>query len=121
MEINKKLTDLETSFNLAGSIPVVAIFSSVLRIVAGKVQIFVSIFFGLTGLMGRIFSSDPKYYEEMTKKAAEHIKHGALNWIRGVGESLLAVTVLGTLGLLVYQACSETKFEPIIPYEPSIR
>ncbi|MBX7067375.1 MAG: hypothetical protein K1X28_09100 [Parachlamydiales bacterium] len=122
MELNKTLTNVEKTFNFVDSIPVVGIFSSALRISAAKIQIFVSAIVGLFGLIGQLVSSNVRKWEEITQKAGEHLLHGALNFIRGVGEFLLALTIVGSIGLLAYQHYSENKFEPIIPYsEPPAR
>lgn len=116
MHLNNTLTNVERSFNIAGSIPVVALVSGSLRATAAKAQFLAGLAFGLVGLIGQIASANTKKYENITDKASEQIIHGFLNFVRGTAELLLGITFIGTLGILAYQSLSERKFEPIIPY-----
>lgn len=118
MELNKNLTSIEKTFNVAGSIPVVAIFSGLLRSLAAKVQMIAGALIGLIGLIGQLFSDLAKW-ENIAHKGLEQFIHGGLNFVRSLGEILLGLTVIGSIGLLIYQSLSKNKFEPIYKYDES--
>lgn len=116
MEINKNATEVERSFNLCGSIPFVALISSPLRMLAGQIQAVAGAVLGLAGLIGLAVSNDTEKFKQAAHLGLEHVIHGALNFIRGFGESLLATVVFGSLLLFAYQGTSSNKFEPIVKY-----
>lgn len=120
MEINKIFTDIEKFFNIAASIPIVAIFSSLLRNTASKIQMIAGAIIGLAGLIAQIVSPSTRKWEEVARQGGEQLLHGVLNSIRAFGELLLATTIVGSLIPLVYQMNCENKFAPIIKYsEPN--
>jgi hypothetical protein len=116
MELNKVLTDAERGFNVCGGIPVVALVSSALRITASKIQFLAGAIVGILGLIGQMVSDDAKW-ENLARKGLELLAHGGWNFLRGLGEFVVACTVVGSLGLLVGQYLSKNKFEPIYKYE----
>lgn len=113
--IDDDFTRIETSFNTLGSIPVVAIFSSTVRAVAAQVQTLAGAVIGIAGLLGQLTSKERKW-EDLTHKGFEHFCHGFLNGIRAGLEGILGITLIGSLGLLLYQAGSENGFKPIVKY-----
>src|SRR5690606_3990160 len=102
--------------NVCGGIPVVALVSSVLRITAAKVQFVAGAVVGILGLIGQMISDDVKW-ENLAQKGLEQLIHGGWNFLRGLGECFIALTVVGSLGLLAGQYLSRNKFEPIYKYE----
>jgi hypothetical protein len=117
MEIDDTLTDIETYFNIAGSLPVVSFFSSVLRFLAGKVQAIAGFLICLVGLGGQCFDSDnARKWEGVTHEGGIQLIQGALNMVRSVGECVLALTIFGSLILWFGQAASENGFKPLVPY-----
>ncbi len=120
MTINETFTDMEKVFNIAGSLPVVAIFSSGLRLAAAKIQIAASVVIGGFSLLSLVVSHFSKKWEDVFLLAGEHLLHGILNLIRASGELLAGFTVIGSLVFLAYQLLSENRFEPIIKYSKPI-
>lgn len=117
MEVNKTLTDVERGFNIAGGIPVVAVLSGALRAVAGKFQVIAGAIIGILGLIGQMVSNNAAKWEHIAQKGLETVMHGGLNLLRGFGETLVGLTVVGSLGILAGQALSKNKFEPIYKYD----
>jgi len=117
MEINKTLTKVETGFNLAGSIPIVAIFSGAFRMTLAKIQFIFGAIIGFIGLIGQMIHNGSKKMEELMKTGERHLVHGALNWGRGLGESLIGLTLIGSAVLGAIQMGSKNKFAPIVKYD----
>jgi hypothetical protein len=118
MELSKFATSVEKKFNIAAGIPIVALPSSLLRILAAKVQITASFTIGCVSLIAGLVHSDPKW-NQMTHTAFEHWLHGQLNAYRAVGEFFTGLTIVGSPILLVTQAASRNKFNPLISYSES--
>lgn len=95
MEIDKNLNDIETKFNIAGAIPIVALFSGSLRAFLGKVQCITGIGIGIIGLIGQMFSNEIKW-EHFAYKGTKHAFCGALNFFRGAAELLVGCTIVGS-------------------------
>lgn len=117
--IDRALTNAETTFNVLGSIPAVAMFSGSLRAVAGKVQFVVATI--LTGIssLGSLFSrseSEQQKWDHRAKAGLEYMTHGALNFCRGVGEAFLGYTLFGSLIPLYIQLSSKEMFAPRYGY-----
>lgn len=117
MEIDQVCTRVEKFFNVADSIPLVAIVSSPFRIAVAKVQMMAAIILGLFSFLGQMIQSKEKKWEHLTTKCFEHFIHSVLNVLRGVGEILLSALIIGSGALFLYQFTSKNKFEPIIKYQ----
>ena len=116
MEVSKNFTSIEKGFNIAGSIPIVAIFSGALRTLVSQVQIVASVVIGLLSLIGKMVRPNDQMWGELANKSLENLIHGGLNWLRGLGEFLLGLTFFGPLIPLTIQSASKNKFEPIYKY-----
>ncbi|MBX7066047.1 MAG: hypothetical protein K1X28_02335 [Parachlamydiales bacterium] len=118
MEIEDTLNEFEKVFNILDSIPFVAIASTPVRIAAGKIQAVVGAVMAIFGMVGFIITLGSKKFSMITTTGGENLLHGVLNMIRGFGEGLLAVTVIGSAVLLTAQYL--TDFDPIIKYGKSV-
>lgn len=116
MNINEKLNSVEEKFNVAGSIPGVAIISGRLRSVAGMAQIIFGAIVGLTVLVGLIVTKNQEL-KTLGERSVEQIFHGFLNFFRGNCESALGMLIVGPLLLLAFQVKSENGFKPIYKYD----
>jgi hypothetical protein len=112
MKIDKLAQLAEQGFNIADSIPIVSLTTSQCRLVAGLVQLVAAAVFSLIGLVAQVCSEDQKWVD-LANRSVEHLKHGLANMGRGLGEFLLACTIIGPLFLLVYQSASSNKFAPM--------
>lgn len=117
MQINKLATGIETAFNVTNSIPVIAIPGAALRVNAAQVQLVSAAFFALLGFIGQMVQSGNSKWKGMFHYSCDHMMHGALNYIRGFGELLLAITIVGSLVPLIYQLSAKNGFAPIVKYE----
>lgn len=114
-EINKSAHMIEKAFNVAGSLPIIGIFSGTVRAIAGQVQAVAGATFALIGLVRQQFSTDAKW-SEMTRAGVEHGMHGMLNVIRGLGESMLSTLVIGSAIPLAFNLYKTEKFSPYYEY-----
>ena len=114
----RTLTSVETAFNIAGSTPVVSVFSSMLRVVLGKVQAVAGSIFATAGFVGTICTrgDTQRMFEKMMTTGIEHTLHGVANVVRGVAEFVLGMTFFGSLIPLIAQATSENGFAPRFTY-----
>ncbi|MBX9923057.1 MAG: hypothetical protein K2Y01_03005 [Rhabdochlamydiaceae bacterium] len=119
IQINQLATSVETGFNITNSIPVIAVPGSVLRTNVAQVQFVASAVFALIGFIGQMIQSGNCKWNSVFNNSCEHMIHGALNYFRGLGELLLAVTVVGSLALLAYQLSVKNGFAPIVKYDTS--
>ena len=120
LNFNTSATAIETAFNIVDSIPVLAIPGSAMRINAAQIQLAVAAVFTfftcIAYLVQTAFSGNSKF-DYMIYNSYEHILHGALNFIRGLGEFFLAFTIIGSVIPLTYQCTSKNGFSPIIKYD----
>ena len=93
--VHKIMHNVEVGFNVLACVPVVGVFTSALRIAAGKVQAVAGAVLATVGFVGELVSKDPKW-KKVTKLGCEHFIHGVLNIFRGLGE-----LVVGKLGLYI--------------------
>jgi hypothetical protein len=110
------LTKVETAFNVAGSIPVIAIASGSVRMLAGMVQSATGQTITRVGLIAQVVSGGKNEYKNLVSLGLFQSLHGNLNIERGFYEVLIGATVVGPLVLLGAQLLSDHKFAPIIPY-----
>jgi len=118
MDVRTKhvFTNIEKCFNIAGSLPIVSMFSGTLRFIAGKIQAVVGAIIALTGLVNYTFTKD-RLWKDVALLGAEFIIHGALNTLRGLAEALLcARTLVGNLVLLIPNMAKEDIFSPYCEY-----
>lgn len=118
-KINESFNEAETCFNVAGSFPIISVPSGVIRAHIGTAQTVVGAALAVIGSMGHVFSDrDDKRWLKLVKLGVEHLIQGALNFIRGVGETLLGIYTLGigNLILMAVQYHSKEGFEPILKY-----
>jgi len=115
--IDDSLTEIERMFNLAGSIPIVAIVSGIVRATAGKVQAIAGLVLVGVGNAGQWFQpSNSVKWEQLTAQGVRHATHGVLNMAVGLGECVAGFTIVGSLVLLVYRTAHG--FDPIYKYQP---
>lgn len=114
-EINKSFTRIESAFNIAGSLPLVGIFSGIARIVVAKIQFIAGCFMGIFGLFGRLINGSQDW-KDLTHAGFAHVMHGILNILRGFGEMVLSASLIGCIPLLIAQAASKNKFGPVFKY-----
>jgi hypothetical protein len=121
MKLNQTLTTVEKGFNIAGSVPVVGIFSGALRTKLSLVQVISGLAIGIIGFVGKLFSNQEKW-ESLRNAGVEHLVHGALNWVRGNVEVLAGITIVGSLALGAFQLWGREAskngngFSPLISY-----
>ncbi len=106
--IEEGLTQAERAFNVLGCVPFASIFSGALRMVVGKVQLVAGSAFALFA----IFSIERKWGEI----GVEHMVHGLLNIGRGLAETLLGITFIGSIIPLFGQLFTEQRFFPQFQY-----
>lgn len=126
VQLNRELNRIETGFNVLGSIPVVQVGSGIVRANLGYVQFLSGCGIGGLGLLGQFIHGDSKSMDNTTKLGAEHMMHGALNTIRGFGESIVGIMPLVSpvpLGVtlsvmpLTIQLLSKEGFAPRFKYD----
>jgi hypothetical protein len=110
-KVNRLLTDVETLANIADAIPVVGIFSSAVRIGAGKVQLAVGACITFVGLLDCLCGNNRRHVVQL---GCDQVLHGFLNIIRGIGTFLLAGTGLNFV--LAAQVFKKDHFAPVIQY-----
>jgi hypothetical protein len=106
---------IEVGFNVAGGLPGVGFVSGYLRTAMGSAQIVAGKFFTAVGLVGMLIGNDRKHWGKIFAFGVEHIIHGALNVIIGVGEMFVGLTPLSLL-LLAYRVARPQQFAPIFDY-----
>lgn len=120
-KINRELNRFETRLNVLGSIPLIGVGSGFVRICFGNVQFVAGCGIGSLGLIGQLIHGDSKSMDNLTKVGSEHMMHGALNSIRGVGEMFTAESRIGPIPLsiipLSIQLLSKEGFAPRFKYE----
>ncbi len=117
MTLNETFTSIEQKFNIAGGIPFVAVFSSSVRTVAGQIQAIAGIVMAVFSLIAQLVDrANGDQWESKGLIGVEHIVHGSLNIFRGIGESIMAILLVGSLILLGAQAVSKNGFNPIFKY-----
>lgn len=119
MQINKLTTAIETAFNVTNSIPVIAIPGATMRTAAAQIQCIAAAVFTLIGFIGQMIRPGITKWDFIFNNGCEHIMHGVLNYLRGVGELFLAVTIVGSLIPLAYQLSVKNGFAPIVKYDTS--
>lgn len=115
VDVNKAFTQIETCFNVAGSLPIISLVSASIRSMAAQVQVVAGAVFGLIGFLGHLVSNNPKWVT-MGQMGVSHIIHGAANFGRSIVELFLGTLFVGSLFLFVYQIGSSRQFAPIISY-----
>ncbi len=130
-EINKACTITETGFNIAGSIPYVAIASGAIRCKLGIIQMVAASAISLGSIVYQAIEqlrSRPNAQTLLSLKKVErysnqHIIHGALNAIRGFYEAACAIGTFGILNVAIflpYNLSRTPEFSPVKEYrEPS--
>lgn len=116
MYLYKVFTSVEKGFNILGSLPIIAIFTSPIRATGSKIQMFVGGAMGFAGFVSQCVGVKEKKWTNLTGKGGELFLHGALNWIRALGEFILSFTIVGSIGLFIGQLTSPRPFAPIIRY-----
>lgn len=125
--INKSCTAVETGFNIAGSLPIIAAKSGALRASLGIIQMVAGSAISLGAALFQVvenFRSHPDQAKLLKLKkveqyASQHAIHGALNIFRGVAEAACAVATLGILNLVVFlphNLSQDPEFAPVKRY-----
>lgn len=115
MELNKNISEIERKFNIAGSIPLVSILSGQVRYMAGIVQTVAGVSFSLLGYVAQLVRPKEQKWAGVTRMGVEHMLHGPMNVMRGLGEALIGATLIFPVALGISQIPSG--FKPIVPYE----
>lgn len=114
--VRNVFTYIEKCFNVAGSTPIVSLFSGTLRAIAGKVQTLAGAIMATVGFIGFLINHNQKW-AGITNIGSEFIIHGALNTLRGLGEALLcAYTLVGNVLLLIPNMSKKEPFSPFFTY-----
>jgi hypothetical protein len=116
MSLNRDITEIETAFNFAGSLPVIAIVSGTLRTLAGTIQAVVASVIVVIGIIALAFNRESNEYKDLVCQGLFHCLQGGLNDIRGTVEVALGATIIGPLVLLGAQLLSDRQFAPIVQY-----
>ncbi len=131
-KVNRRLTNLEAGFNIAGSIPVVGIVSGATRAALAKVQIIVGASLFIRGTFGAYCARDKKilgvpatqrthcgkdkeHWNAVASFGAEQTIHGALNIFRGYNEFYLSCYG-ANIGLGIWQIFRDKGFAPVVSY-----
>ena len=114
--INAKLTQIERGFNMAGSLPLIGTVPAVIRVGCGQIQFNAGCFIGTFGLVGQLVHPTSEKWENITYAGGENIIHGALNILRGLGEAVASITVVGNAIPLGIQILSSNGFNPQFEY-----
>lgn len=117
VDLSKVFSSVEQGFNVLNSSPIVGIATSPIRIIAAKIVMLVSGIFVLKGFIYKGSHQEEDPWKGVSERANEIFLHGALNWVRGIGEAALSLTIIGSLGLFAYQLASPNGFAPIIRYK----
>ncbi|KIC77020.1 hypothetical protein DB41_DM00050 [Neochlamydia sp. TUME1] len=118
MDYLQTLNKIEKQFNILGSLPVIGIYSGIVRFIAGNVQATAGAILAGAGYIGMVFDEKNKRkWKHMTNCGIHQFFHGILNIIRGYGETVLAGTAYGSFALLIYQLTSCEQFNPRFKYE----
>lgn len=115
-EFNKFATSAEKGFNIAGSIPAVGFFPAALRVACGKVQFISGIVFAGIGTLGMMVKPNDPKWDRMARAGIENIIHGALNVIRGLGEAIASLSIIGSVVPLTVNLLHKPKFAPFCEY-----
>ncbi len=115
MRVNNDVANVEKFFNKAGSVPLLAITSAALRVILAKIQFVAGALFAAIGAIGHRCTQSEKW-AQMRSQGLTHMKHGPLNLLRGLGELLLGVTLVGSLIPLAVQLNRKNGFAPVCQY-----
>lgn len=103
-KINTFGSDLEKVFNIINCTPFICIFGSYLRPIIGKIQIVAGLIVATVGEIGLLVSTEEnplnKKWQALSKLGTEHVIHGCLNVLRGLGEAFVSTFTM-SLGNLV--------------------
>ncbi len=116
MRLDNIMTENERFFNIMDSIPAVAIPFSAVRTIMGVAQLAIASAPASVGLVGSKVVPDNETLQYAHKHGSQHVMHGALNAIRGLGEFALGFTGVGSLGLFIYQFATGRNFAPVVSY-----
>ena len=133
------MTDIETKFNLADSIPAIGVGSGCIRAVGGVGQAVFGSFAATGGLCGEMIKPGDRQCVDLRKFGQEHALHGTLNVMRGAVGAFFSCLALGavvqpdqniaasigvaSLSLVpfAFQMISKNGFAPRIQYDyPSV-
>ena len=126
-EFNRACTTVETAFNVCNSIPIVSVVTSPLRAVAGLIQLIAG---GITCLGASIAKAIEQNRKNPNQQVltnarkfqvygSQHAIHGALNTLRGVGETMISLPLWGLFSafLLIPNLSKDPAFSPYHGYK----
>lgn len=118
MSINKNLTSIERTFNIAGSIPIISLPASIGRAYFGLAQTVTGLAIAALASVGQFFAKAQQKtaWEKKVSQGLEQANHGVLNWLRSQGEQIGAITVVGSLGFLAFHLSRKEGFDPVNKY-----
>ncbi len=123
--INRNCTEVEKIFNVVSCIPFIGVIGSAVRMIAGKIQLIAGIILAGVAQIGVLVESRKEgesslrhKWQALTKLGFEHVLHGCLNVLRGLGETVLATSTLGfgNVALLVPNLINNREFAPYFTY-----
>lgn len=115
--VNNNLTEIETLFNMLGSLPVIGMVSGSVRVTAGAVQTVSAVIFATASFIAKSCVSnlnERAVWADRTEIGVNHIYHGIGNIFRGAVEGIMSFTLIGSVCLFVVQIASERKFQPLV-------
>ena len=124
--VNTMTTWIDTAFNALDSIPVVSLATSPYRILAGTVQAVAgAVIYGTVYLAKDCFTKEQMpILHEIVVLSDIQLLFGCNNVIRGIGELILAYTIVGSLLVLGYEivTCADKPhlFAPTILFAPEL-
>lgn len=125
--INNSCTAIETGFNVAGSLPIIAAKSGVLRASLGVIQMVAAsaislgatVYHAIENLRSHPDQAKLAKLRTITRYANHHVIHGALNIFRGMAEAACAISTLGILNLVIFlphNLTQDPEFAPVKRY-----
>lgn len=118
MNINKNLTSIERSFNIACSIPVISLPASIARGCFGLAQTVTGFAIATLASVGQLFAKAQQKptWQKRVSQGFKQLEHGILNWLRAQIEQIGAITVVGSLGFLAFHLNRKEGFDPVYKY-----
>lgn len=117
--INHVLTNVEKVFNVIDCMPYgIGMISGAIRFKLGKIQMIAGAAIAGVGLVGQLVGEDKYKWKQVTRLGVEHMIHGGLNSLRGLGTVLLGAATLGfgNLCLLIPNIAKDDPFSPEFKY-----
>jgi hypothetical protein len=119
LRMHDYLNKVSTVFNVADSIPLVALWAAPIRGEIFKVFTVASATVAGVGLVGQLLLPNEKHWEDLTRQGTDLAIHGSMEVARATAEFILGITFFGSIGLLLAQWSTKNGFAPIFDYKTS--